>query len=223
MLNLASFLSAREWRNLLRAEFQSENFKNLERNLAQISQTTQIYPPLNLIFNALNLTPLSNLKVVIIGQDPYHGAGEAMGLAFSVPEGVKIPPSLKNIFKEIIADVGSCALNNGDLTPWARQGVLLLNSTLSVSAGAPNSHAKLGWGEFTDAIIAKISENCENLVFMLWGNFAIKKANLIDANRHLILTAPHPSPLARGGFFGCRHFSKCNEYLALKGKNTILW
>ena len=223
MLNLASYLTEPSWKELLGDELENENFKKIEQNLEKILPTTEIYPPLNLIFNALNLTPICDLKAVILGQDPYHNEGEAMGLAFSVPKGVKIPPSLKNIFKEIEANFGSCALKDGDLTPWAKQGVLLLNSTLSVSKGAPNSHAKFGWANFTDAIIAKISAKCENIVFMLWGNFAIKKANLIDANRHLILTSPHPSPLARGGFFGNEHFKKCNEYLKSSKKSKILW
>ena len=226
MLNLASFLIEPSWKELLKDELESQNFKKIEQNLSKILPTTEIYPPLNLIFNALNLTPFADLKVVILGQDPYHRSGEAMGLAFSVPNGVKIPPSLKNIFKEIEANFGSCAINDagsGDLTPWAKQGVLLLNSTLSVSEGAPNSHAKFGWANFTDAIIAKISAKCENIVFMLWGNFAIKKAGLIDPAKHLILTSPHPSPLARGGFFGCEHFRKCNEYLKSSKKSEILW
>ena len=226
MLNLASFLTEPSWKELLKDELESQNFKKIEQNLSKILPTTEIYPPLNLIFNALNLTPFGDLKVVILGQDPYHRSGEAMGLAFSVPKGVKIPPSLKNIFKEIEANFGSCAINDtgsGDLTPWAKQGVLLLNSTLSVSEGAPNSHAKFGWANFTDAIIAKISTKCENIVFMLWGNFAIKKAGLIDPTKHLILASPHPSPLARGGFFGCEHFRKCNEYLKSSKKSEILW
>ena len=169
------------------------------------------------------LCPLDAVKVVILGQDPYHGAGQAMGLSFSVPEGIAAPPSLKNIFKEIESDLGIRMSGSPDLEPWARQGVLLLNSVLTVRAGVAASHAGLGWQNFTDAVIKLISERCEGVVFMLWGNYARSKAGLIDSNRHLVLQAAHPSPLARGAFFGCRHFSQANAYLVRTGRSPINW
>ncbi|MBP5779333.1 MAG: uracil-DNA glycosylase, partial [Campylobacter sp.] len=174
-------------------------------------------------FNAVNITPFDEVKVVILGQDPYHGLNQAMGLSFSVPKGVKIPPSLINIFKELQMEFGYEIPKNGDLTDWAKQGVLLLNSSLSVAANKPNSHSKFGWQIFTDSVIKILSQKRQNLVFMLWGNYAKAKANLIDENRHLILKAAHPSPLAGGAFFGCNHFKKCNEYLKSHNKNEIDW
>ena len=176
-----------------------------------------------MIFNAFNLTPFDKVKVVILGQDPYHGDNQAMGLSFSVPKGVKIPPSLINIYKEIYDDLGINEPNSGDLTYWAKQGVLLLNASLSVEKGKPNSHKDFGWHLFSDAVIKKISDEKYGVIFLLWGNFAKNKANLIDQNKHFILTAPHPSPLARGGFFGCKHFSKTNEILKKLGKSPIDW
>ena len=163
------------------------------------------------------------MKVVILGQDPYHGPGQAMGLSFSVPRNVPAPPSLKNIFKEIEDDLGIRMSGSPDLEPWARQGVLLLNSVLTVRGGQPASHAGIGWTEFTDAVIRYLSDHCEGIVFMLWGNFARSKADLIDTSRHHVLLAAHPSPLARGAFFGCRHFSKANALLAAQGKEPIDW
>ena len=211
------------WKEALKEEFLSENFARVKENFLRAKAAGEVYPPNALIFNAFNLTPFNAVKVVILGQDPYHGAGQAMGLSFSVPRGVKIPPSLANIYKEIRDDLGVTEPNSGDLSYWAKQGVLLLNATLSVSAGQANSHSGFGWQEFTDAAIRNLSERARNVVFMLWGNPAKAKASLIDASRHLVLTAAHPSPLARGAFFGCRHFSKANLYLAEHGKAPIDW
>ncbi len=185
-----------------------------------------IYPPKGRVLAALAMTPFDAVKVVIVGQDPYHGAGQADGLAFSVPEPVNAPPSLRNIFKEIADDVygGKMPDDSTDLSRWARQGVLLLNASLTVRAGNAGSHRSLGWGRLTDQIIARLSERREHLVFMLWGNFAKAKAALIDTSRHLTLKAPHPSPLsAYRGFFGCGHFSKANAYLQAHGKTPIAW
>ena len=212
------------WKEALKAEFLSPYFSELKAKLLQAKATHKVYPPSNLIFNAFNLTPFNAVKCVILGQDPYINEGEAMGLSFSVPKGVKIPPSLKNIFKELSSDVnietsGFC----GDLSPWARQGVLLLNATLSVNAGASNSHSTFGWQVVTDAVISTLSQQKEHLVFMLWGNFAKSKASLIDSSKHLVLCAAHPSPLARGAFFGSRPFSKCNAYLQNHGISPINW
>ena len=211
------------WKEILKEDFLSPNFVRVKENFLRAKAAGEVYPPNTLIFNAFNLTPFNAVKVVILGQDPYHGAGQAMGLSFSVPRGVKIPPSLQNIYKEIYDDLGIAEPNSGDLSYWAKQGVLLLNATLSVSAGQANSHSNFGWQEFTDAAISKLSERARNVVFMLWGNPAKAKASLIDASRHLVLTAAHPSPLARGAFFGCRHFSKANLYLAQHGKAPIDW
>jgi uracil-DNA glycosylase len=183
----------------------------------------KIFPPGGQIFHAFELTPVSQLKVVILGQDPYHGLGQAHGLSFSVPEGVPAPPSLKNIFKEIESDMGVNMSGYPNLENWARQGVLLLNAVLTVRSGEAASHSKIGWEEFTDAVIRYISDNCEGVVFMLWGNFARSKSGLIDRTRHCVLEAAHPSPLARGAFFGCRHFSRANGYLASCGKQPIDW
>ncbi len=183
------------------------------------------YPPQDLIFNALNTTPLNQTKVVILGQDPYHNIGQAMGLSFSVPQGFKIPPSLKNIYREAEEDLGLLMPNHGDLTNWATQGVLLLNTVLTVRPHTPNSHKGKGWEFFTDAVINCVSNNMENVVFILWGGKAKAKSNLIDPNKHLILNATHPSPLGanKGGFFGCKHFSITNEYLKSVGKTPIEW
>ena len=211
------------WKEILKEDFLSPNFARVKENFLRAKAAGEVYPPNALIFNAFNLTPFNAVKVVILGQDPYHGAGQAMGLSFSVPRGVKIPPSLQNIYKEIYDDLGIAEPNSGDLSYWAKQGVLLLNATLSVSAEQANSHSGFGWQEFTDAAISKLSERARNVVFMLWGNPAKAKASLIDASRHLALTAAHPSPLARGAFFGCRHFSKANLYLAQHGKAPIDW
>lgn len=182
-----------------------------------------IYPEEDLIFKAFELTPFEKVKVLILGQDPYHNPGQAMGLSFSVPEGVKAPPSLKNIFKEIESDLGVKMSGATDLSPWARQGVLLLNAVLSVRAHQPASHASIGWQQFTDSVISSLSREREGIVFLLWGNYARSKAELIDGSRHLVLQAAHPSPLARGAFFGCRHFSRTNLYLESRGEQAIDW
>ncbi len=183
-----------------------------------------VYPPEELMYRAFSLTPFPQVRVVILGQDPYHGPGQAHGLAFSVPEGQKIPPSLRNIYKEIKSDIGSVANMNGNLEHWATQGVLLLNATLTVRAGDAGSHQKLGWEQFTDAVITKISNEKSGVVFMLWGKYAAVKGASIDTTKHLVLTAAHPSPLsAHNGFFGCRHFSQCNAYLEAHGQTPITW
>ncbi|GAB3043302.1 uracil-DNA glycosylase [Acinetobacter apis] len=184
-----------------------------------------IYPPSHLIFNALNLTPFSQVKVVIIGQDPYHGLNQAHGLSFSVQKGVAIPPSLRNIFHELQTDLGIVPAKHGDLTSWAQQGVLLLNSVLTVEAGQPTSHQKQGWEAFTDHMIDVLSEQREHIVFILWGAYAQRKGQWVDRDKHLVLTAAHPSPLAanRGGFFGCKVFSKTNLYLQNNGIAPINW
>jgi len=211
------------WKEALREEFLSEYFARIKENLLAAKAREIVYPPGNLIFNAFNLTPFERVRAVILGQDPYHGAHQAMGLSFSVPRGVRIPPSLVNIYKEIKSDLGISEPASGDLSYWAKQGVLLLNASLSVGANRANSHSGFGWQIFTDAVIKILSARRQNLVFMLWGNFAKAKSALIDAQRHLILTAAHPSPLAGGAFFGCRHFSRCNEYLRAHGLGEIDW
>ena len=213
----------KSWKEALKDEFLSPYFENLKAKLIISKKYATVFPPSNLIFNAFNLTPFDKVKVVILGQDPYHGDNQAMGLSFSVPKGVKIPPSLINIYKEIYDDLGIIEPNSGDLTYWAKQGVLLLNASLSVEKGKPNSHKDFGWHLFSDAVIKKISDEKNGVIFLLWGNFAKNKANLIDQNKHFILTAPHPSPLARGAFFGCKHFSKTNEILKKLGKSPIDW
>ena len=211
------------WKEALREEFLSEYFAKIKENLLAAKAREIVYPPGNLIFNAFNLTPFERVRAVILGQDPYHGAHQAMGLSFSVPHGVRIPPSLVNIYKEIKSDLGISEPASGDLSYWAKQGVLLLNASLSVGANRANSHSGFGWQIFTDAVIKILSARRQNLVFMLWGNFAKAKSALINAQRHLILTAAHPSPLAGGAFFGCRHFSRCNEYLRAHGLGEIDW
>lgn len=211
------------WKNQIGSEFQKPYFEAIKAHLVQEFKTGQlIYPPAKNIFAAFDLCPFDALKVVILGQDPYHGAGQAHGLSFSVPEGIGIPPSLRNIFKEIQSDLGKPIPENGNLERWANQGVLLLNAILSVRANQAASHRKIGWETFTDAVIQKISEQKQGVVFLLWGNFAKNKAHLIDASKHLILTAPHPSPLARG-FSGCKHFSQANNYLKQNGLAEINW
>lgn len=212
------------WKALLQSEFEKPYFSELSSRLhSEKSSGAIIYPPGNKIFRAFELCPPESTKVVILGQDPYHGEGQAMGLSFSVPDGVPAPPSLKNIFKEIESDLGFRMSGKPNLEGWARQGVLLLNAVLTVRAGEPTSHAAIGWQSFTDAVIETISSECEGVVFMLWGNYARSKAGLIDHSKHLVLEAAHPSPLARGAFFGCRHFSKANDYLISKGKEPIDW
>ena len=212
------------WKQVLASEFEKEYFKNLKQFLIEEKAKHTIYPPGNEIFSAYNSTPFEKIKVVIIGQDPYHGPGQAHGLCFSVPEGIKIPPSLRNIYKELVSDVGIEIPQSGDLTNWAKQGVLLLNATLTVRAHQAGSHQKKGWEQFTDHSIRSISDNREHVVFLLWGAFAQKKAILIDDSKHLILKSVHPSPLsAHRGFLGCKHFSQTNEYLIKQGMLAIDW
>lgn len=212
------------WKRVLGQEFEKEYFSKLAQYLHnEKAEGKTIFPPGSCIFKAFELCPLDRIKVVILGQDPYHGPGQAMGLSFSVPQGVTAPPSLKNIFKEIESDLGIRMSGSPDLAPWARQGVLLLNAVLTVRSGEPTSHSAIGWQTFTDAVISTISEKCEGVVFLLWGNYAKSKAPLIDRTRHHVLEAAHPSPLARGAFFGCRHFSKTNEILKAEGKSPIDW
>jgi len=212
------------WKAALAGEFEKPYFASLVRFLHQEKADGKvIYPPGSLIFRAFDLTPVPQVKVVILGQDPYHNPGEAMGLSFSVPDGVRTPPSLKNIFKEIETDLGIRMSGRPNLEGWARQGVLLLNSILTVEAGRAASHRGIGWEEFTDAVIRYLSANCNGIVFLLWGNFAKAKAALIDSSRHHVLQAAHPSPLAGGAFFGCRHFSQTNNLLMQEGKTPINW
>ena len=212
------------WKDALAPEFGKPYFEQLVRFLHQEKDAGQvIYPPGGAIFRAFDLTPVNQVKVVILGQDPYHGPGQAMGLSFSVPDGVPAPPSLKNIFKEIEDDLGVKMSGRPNLEKWARQGVLLLNAVLTVRAGQPTSHGAIGWQQFTDAVISYLSANREGIVFLLWGRFAQEKAALIDTSRHHVLLAAHPSPLARGAFFGCRHFSKTNQILLSEGNTPIDW
>ncbi|GDX44208.1 uracil-DNA glycosylase 2 [Bacteroidota bacterium] len=217
---------AKGWKEMLSEEFQKDYFKRITEQLKiEIQSRVKIYPPGPMIFNAFNTTDFNEVKVVIIGQDPYHGPGQAHGLSFSVQPGVKPPPSLVNIYKEIETDLGiKMPRNFGDLTAWAKQGVLMLNATLTVRANEPNSHAGLGWNQFTDAVIQKLNQEKEHLVFLLWGNFAKVKGLQIDQQKHLVLKAAHPSPFAADkGFFGCKHFSKTNQYLIEHGLDPIDW
>ena len=212
------------WKAALQSEFDKPYFAELAAFLHREKQQGRvIFPPGRQIFRAFDLTPLDQVKVVILGQDPYHGYGQAMGLCFSVPDGVPAPPSLKNIVKEIEDDLGIRMSGSPNLEPWARQGVLLLNAILTVRSGEPASHSTIGWQPFTDAVIRCVSDRCKGVVFLLWGNFARSKRALIDTSRHFVLEAPHPSPLARGAFFGCRHFSQTNQLLARQGKEPINW
>ena len=214
----------KSWQEVLQTEFDKPYFENLVGFVKQEYASNTIFPPAGQIFNAFNTCPFNNVKVVILGQDPYHGPGQAHGLCFSVNDGIQFPPSLQNIFKEITSDLGIPAPKTGNLTRWAEQGVLLLNATLTVRASQAGSHQGKGWEEFTDAVIKIISEKAENVVFILWGSYAIKKKSLINASKHCILTAPHPSPLSSyRGFFGCKHFSQTNTYLTSKGKTPINW
>ncbi len=214
----------RSWKAIIDKEIEQAYFKQLEQFLNQTMATSKVFPAKENIFAAFNRTPLHLLKAVIIGQDPYHGEGQANGLSFSVCKGIKIPPSLKNIFKELKIDLGIEIPAHGDLSAWAQQGVLLLNATLTVRAGDPGSHQKKGWETFTDNIIKSISEQKENVVFILWGNYAKTKVELINTNKHCVLEAAHPSPLARNQFFiDNKHFSKTNAYLESKGIEKIDW
>jgi uracil-DNA glycosylase len=215
-----------EWESLLSDEIQKPYFHGLMEDVAQEYQENTCYPPKDLIFSAFNTCDFSNLKLVIIGQDPYHGAGEANGLCFSVNDGVKIPPSLRNIFREMGDDLETIFLpTSGNLEHWAKQGVLLLNAALTVRKDTPNSHKHLKWNLFTDAVIQKISEESEPVVFLLWGNFAQKKGLKIDRNKHLVLVSGHPSPMSanQGKWFGNKHFSQVNAYLKKQGKTPIKW
>ena len=212
------------WKDALAAEFGKPYFESLVRFLHEEKTAgKRIFPPGSQIFRAFDLTPVDKVKVVILGQDPYHGLGQAHGLSFSVSEGVPAPPSLKNIFKEIESDLGVKMSGYPNLENWARQGVLLLNAVLTVRSGEAASHSKIGWEEFTDAVIRCISDNTQGVVFLLWGNFARSKRDLIDRSRHHVLEAAHPSPLARGAFFGCRHFSQTNDLLTSQGRSPIDW
>jgi len=212
------------WKQQLWEEFQSPYFENLRTFLLEEKKRAVIYPPGPLIFNAFDTTPFDKVRVVILGQDPYHGTGQAHGLCFSVPAGVAPPPSLVNIFKEIKEDLDIPIPAHGNLEKWAKQGVLLLNATLTVRANQAGSHQNKGWENFTDSAIRQLSANREHLVFLLWGRYAQAKEKLIDPSRHLILKAAHPSPLsAYNGFFGCRHFSSTNSYLSANGLDAIDW
>ncbi|MFA5324827.1 MAG: uracil-DNA glycosylase [Bacteroidales bacterium] len=212
------------WKEALKDEFEKPYFERLVSYLHKEKEFNKIiYPPGPMIFNAFKLTPFDKVRVVIIGQDPYHGEGQAHGLSFSVPEGVPPPPSLLNIYKEIESDLGVHLTKNGSLEKWAKQGVFLLNAVLTVRASEPTSHSKIGWTEFTDAVIKTLSDKKEGIIFLLWGNFAKTKKELIDTSRHYVLEAAHPSPLARGAFFGCKHFSKTNNILIKKGEAPIDW
>lgn len=212
------------WREVLRDEFEKPYFAGLVQFVKLQYANFVCYPPGKLIFNAFNQCPFDKVKVVLIGQDPYHEPGQAQGLCFSVGDGVKFPPSLRNIFAEIQSDLGIDVPQSGDLTRWAKQGVLLLNATLTVREHAAGSHQNMGWETFTDEVIRKVSEGRENVVFMLWGSYAQSKAKLIDASRHCVLKSAHPSPLsAYRGFFGNHHFSICNQYLQQHGMEPIQW
>jgi uracil-DNA glycosylase len=215
----------RSWKNRLANEFEEPHMVALRTFLLERKRAgAVIYPPGNLIFNALDSTPFDRVKVVILGQDPYHGPGQAHGLCFSVRKGVEVPPSLRNIYREMADDLGSEPPADGDLQHWAEQGVLLLNAVLTVERGHAGAHQGRGWERFTDRVVSELNEHRENLVFMLWGSYAMKKGSVIDRSRHLVLTAPHPSPLsAHRGFFGCRHFSKANAWLAQHGEQPIRW
>lgn len=212
------------WYKVLREQFEAPYFSDLKSFLVEEKQHYAVYPPGRLIFNAFNLTPFEKVKVVILGQDPYHGPGQAHGLSFSVPDGVQFPPSLLNIFKELNNDLGIPMARSGNLEKWAREGVLLLNASLTVRAGQAASHSRHGWETFTDAAIRALSRERENLVFILWGNYAIAKETLIDSSKHLVLKSVHPSPLsASRGFFGCHHFSRTNNYLIEHNIEPIDW
>lgn len=213
------------WKAYLQEEFKRDYFFSLVQFLKnEKAQKKIIYPQGKDIFNAFNLCPFQKIKVVILGQDPYHGHGQAHGLSFSVPQGISIPPSLKNIYKELHSDVPFTIPHHGNLSSWAQQGVFLLNASLTVEAQKPMSHAQIGWEKFTDAVISILNNNKENLVFLLWGKFAQQKIEFIDTEKHLVLKAAHPSPFsAYNGFFGCKHFSQCNQFLISKNIDAISW
>ena len=212
------------WKKELHDEWSKDYFVRLTNFVRNEYATKQIFPPGRQIFAAFNATPFNEVKVVILGQDPYHDVGQANGLCFSVNDGIQFPPSLRNIFKEIESDIGTPVPQSGDLSRWAKQGVLLLNATLTVEAHRAGSHQRHGWEQFTDSVIAHLAEHRDNLVFILWGSYAIGKGAFIDRNRHLVLTSVHPSPLsAHRGFFGNHHFSRTNQYLIEHGKTPIEW
>lgn len=213
------------WKQALHDEFAAPYFAGIKQKLLEAKASgAHIYPPGKLIFNAFDRTPFEQVRVVIIGQDPYHRHGQAMGLSFSVPQGIAIPPSLKNIYKELARSIEGFQIpNHGDLSAWADQGVLLLNASLTVEEGKAGSHARIGWQQFTDAAITSLSNQREGIIFLLWGNFAKQKANLIDHSKHHILTAVHPSPLAGGAFIGCGHFAETNRILLSRGEQPINW
>ena len=213
------------WKEVLKEEFDQPYFTQIVNHIkTEKSQGKIIYPAGPHLFNAFNSTPFDKVKVVILGQDPYHGAGQAHGLCFSVQHGIAPPPSLVNMYKELQEDIGFRIPQHGNLTHWAKQGVFLLNASLTVRAGDPMSHSKIGWSQFTNTVIKKISDLRSNVVFLLWGKFAQEKRHLIDETKHLVLMAAHPSPLsAHAGFFGCKHFSKTNEYLVSKGIDPVDW
>ena len=213
------------WKKIIENEKQKDYYQKLEKEINKRYENSRVFPEKQNIFKAFSLTPIENLKVVILGQDPYHGFGQAQGLSFSTPENIKNPPSMMNILKEIKEDLQKDSVCiNGDLTPWAKNGVLLLNTILTVEESLPKSHHNLGWEIFTDNIIKYVNDNCEGIVFLLWGTPAISKSKLIDIKKHHILSAPHPSPLSSyRGFFGCKHFSKTNEILRNLGKKEIIW
>ncbi|HHW59403.1 MAG: uracil-DNA glycosylase [Bacteroidales bacterium] len=214
----------KNWKEILWDEFQKPYFKEIKKFLIEEKKKYRVFPPGSLMFNAFNLTPFNKVKVVIIGQDPYHGYGQAHGLCFSVPKGVTKPPSLINIFKELKEDLGIDPPNHGDLSGWAKQGVFLINAILTVRENAPESHRNIGWEKFTNKAIQSLSEKKKHLVFMLWGAYAQEKEKLIDPSKHLILKAAHPSPYsAKRGFFGCHHFSKANQYLIANDIEPIRW
>ncbi|XP_064613865.1 uracil-DNA glycosylase-like [Liolophura sinensis] len=224
-LHLSDLIHEPSWNEALNEELQAPYFKELEKKLAADYEAgKKIFPPQKLIFNAFNTTPLDKVKVVILGQDPYHDDEQAHGLSFSVPRGVRVPPSLKNIYKELATDVpGFKDPSHGCLLEWAERGVMLLNATLTVEAHQPNSHAKYGWQKFTDKVIKVISDSCDGVVFILWGGFAQKKDKLINGNKHTIIKAAHPSPLSVTKFLGCKCFSKANAELAKRGKSPVDW
>lgn len=212
------------WKNVLKNEFDKDYFKRLVGFVHSEYSYVKVFPPGKEIFAAFDATPFDKVKVVIIGQDPYHDVGQANGLCFSVRDGIPFPPSLLNIFKEIHDDLGKPMPKSGDLSRWANQGVLLLNSTLTVRAHSAGSHQNKGWEEFTDEVIMRLARDRSNIVFILWGSYAIKKGAFIDRNKHLVLTSPHPSPLsAHRGFFGNKHFSRANDYLVMHGETPIDW
>lgn len=212
------------WLDVLADELEQEHMEDLRAFLlAEVRAGRRFFPPADRVFEALRLTPFDDVRVVILGQDPYHGPGQAMGLCFSVPDGVPKPPSLQNIFTELSADLSLPAPTSGDLTPWAQRGVLLLNAVLTVSPRRAGSHAGKGWERFTDRAIRKLSERREGVVFLLWGRYAQQKGELVDRSKHHVLTAAHPSPYSAGGFFGCRHFSRANALLAASGRDPIDW